>query len=79
MINILSPTQIQNIEKYTPCLDPRDVELDILYNSPVSAIYLPDCFKEQIFKELYGVELDNVKFKDGNKFNWIFNNIVFLF
>ena len=79
MITILSPPQIQKIERDTPQIDPRDIELDILYNSPVSAIYLPDCFKEQIFKELYGVKLDQVKFKDNNKLNWKFNNIIFCF
>ena len=79
MISILSPPQIQKIEQETPQIDPRDIELDILYNSSVSAIYLPDCFKEQIFKELYGVELDQVNFKDGNKFNWKFNNIIFCY
>jgi hypothetical protein len=78
MISILTPPQIQIIERDTPQIDPRDIELDILYNSPVSAIYLPDCFKEQIFKELYGIGLDQAIFKDNNTSNWKFNNIVFL-
>lgn len=77
MIGILSPTQLKLINHETPMLDPSDIEYDIVYNSNATPINIPDCFKDQIFKELYGVDIDNVKFADGDKLNWKFSNILF--
>lgn len=77
MIRILNPEQLINLEQNYPTLDPRDIELDILCNSKLKNIKIPDCFIAPIFKEIYGVELDEVKFRDNNNLNWDYENIIF--
>jgi hypothetical protein len=77
MIAILSPAQINKLEIDYPSLDPRDIECDIVYNSKATPINIPDCFLPNLFKELYGVSIDQITFKDNNKSNWEFKNINF--
>tara|TARA_R110000782_G_scaffold170566_1_gene262311 strand:- start:1008 stop:1241 length:234 start_codon:yes stop_codon:yes gene_type:complete len=75
MIALLTPNQIQELEELH--IDPRDIEIDIVYNSKTSNINLPECFKEQIFKLMYGVNINQVAFVDNNNMNWNINNIIF--
>jgi hypothetical protein len=79
MLSLIQDGDILKLQQQHPntYIDKEDLECDMVYNSPQDEIKLPSVFIEHIFPILYGVKLTDVSFKDGNKNNWKYDNIVF--
>jgi len=79
MLSLISPSDIIKIQQEHPntYIDPKDLECDMVYNSPQHELKLPAVFVEHIFPIIYGVKLSEVSFKDGDNTNWKYENIVF--
>jgi len=79
MLSLVCDADILKLQKQHPntYIDKEDLECDMVYNSSLQNLNIPSVFIEHIFPILYGVKLTEVSFKDGNKNNWKYDNIVF--
>ena len=79
MLSLVCDADILKLQQQHPntYIDKEDLECDMVYNSSLQNLNIPSVFIEHIFPILYGVKLTDVSFKDGNKNNWEYDNIVF--
>ena len=79
MLILIQDGDILKLQQQHPntYIDRDDLECDMVYNSSLQNLNIPSVFIEHIFPILYGVKLTEVSFKDGNKNNWEYGNIVF--
>jgi len=77
MIDILKYTDYVDIYNTTTeqMLPPKEYEFELAHQSPSVNVRLPDCFLKPVFKELFGYEMDDAIFFDGDSSNWSLNNI----
>ena len=77
MIDILKYTDYVEIYNNTDeqMLPPQEYEFELAHQSPSVNVQLPDCFLKPVFKELFGYEMEDAVFADGDSSNWALHNL----
>lgn len=77
MLSLVTDAEVAALEKeYNACIFKKDLEYELVWNSPITPVNIPTVFLDHLFKILYNRDINECEFKDGDKFNWNINNIV---
>ena len=79
MLSLIPQSVIDTLQNENPtvCIDKSELETEAVYSCERKLVNIPAVFLKAIFPLMYGVELDQVTFKDGNEHNWDYHNLCF--
>tara|TARA_R110000822_G_scaffold290073_1_gene412094 strand:+ start:157 stop:495 length:339 start_codon:yes stop_codon:yes gene_type:complete len=76
MLSLISDKEIEILEQeHDACIFKKDLEYEMVHNSPDATITLPEVFLIPLFEVLYNKVYKETKFIDGNDRNWSINNL----
>jgi hypothetical protein len=77
MLDILNINEYKNTSIYTTADDVEDNEFISVVQSNTTNLKLPNIFINAVFKSIYGVNIENVLFKNKDCLDWEYSNIIF--
>ena len=79
MLSLIPQETIDTLQKEYPdtYIDKIELETEQVYSCDRRLVNIPEIFLRAIFPLMYGVELDKVRFKDNNPYNWDYHNLIF--
>jgi hypothetical protein len=79
MLSLIPQSTIDQLQLEHPdiYIDKEELEFSKVHTCPRVKVNIPEVFLAAIFPLMYGVDLNKVKFRDGDKYNWDVDNFYY--